>query len=77
MLGGDGGGQEVVRLVPLALARDHPRCLDEPREQVQLLEDLGVEVAPGLAGLEQPVAIRRDADRVPADDDRPRLLRLP
>ena len=76
-LRGDGGAEEVVRLEPVPLARDHPRRLDQPWQQIQLLEDLGVEIPPGLVRLEQLVAIRRHADRVPADDDRPRPLRLP
>ena len=62
---------------PVALARRHPRRLESPGQQIQLLEDLGIEVAPALVALEQLVSVGGDADRVPADDNRPRLLGLP
>src|SRR5205085_465110 len=50
---------------------------DELREQVELLEELRVELAPRLVAGERLVPIGRHRERVPGDEHRPRLLGLP
>ena len=76
-LAGHRGGEKVVGLEALLLAADDARRRDERRQQGELVEDLGVELAARLVGLEQLVAVGRDEERVPADDDRTRPLGLP
>ncbi len=76
-LGGDRGAEEVVRLESRRLAADDPRRLEEPRREIELLEQLRVELPAGLVAGQELVAVGRDEERVPADDHRPRLLGLP
>ena len=76
-LGGHGGAEEVVRLEARRLAAHDPARLEQPRRKVELLEELGVELAAGLVAGQQLVPVGRDEQRVPADDDGTRPLRLP
>ena len=76
-LAGDRRREKVVGLEALLLAADDARRRDERRQQRELLDDLGIELAARLVGLEQPVAVGRDEERVPADDDRAWALGLP
>ena len=76
-LAGNGRGEKVVGLEALLLAADDARRRDERRQQGELLDDLGIELAARLVRLEQPVAVGRDEEGVPADDDRARTLGLP
>ena len=73
----DGGREEVVRLEARLLAAHDPGRRDERRQQRELVDDLGVELAARLVGREQLVAVGRNEERVPADDDGARLLGLP
>ena len=67
-------GQEVVRLIARSLATDDSRGSDQSGQQVELLEDVVVELSTRLIALQQRVAVGRDKERVPCDDDGPRLL---
>ena len=77
LLLGDRGGEEVVRLVPGLLRGREAHRTDELREQLELLEQLGIEDAARLVGGERLAAIGGLADAVPADEHGARLLRLP
>src|SRR5205807_1989767 len=59
LLDGDGSGEEVVRLVPGRLSVREPERGDELRELVELLDELRVELAPTLVGLERLVTVGR------------------
>ena len=53
------GGQEVVGLVARRLRGGEPERTRELRQQVELLEEVGVELAPALVARELLVAVRR------------------
>ena len=65
----DRRGNEVVRLVAVALRDREAERRDELRGEVELLEQVLVEHAPALVGGQLDVAVRRHRERVPADDD--------
>ena len=67
--------EEVVGLVPVALRSGEPERAHELGQEIELLEELVVELATTLVAVEQLVPVRRHRERVPADDDRARLLR--
>ena len=71
------GGEEVVRLVAVHLRGGEAHRFDELRRQVELLEQVGVEHAPGLVRGERLVAVGRHRQRVPRDEHGARPLLLP
>ena len=73
----DPGGEEVVRLVPVRLRGREAHRLDELRRQVELVEQLLVELAPGLVGGQRGVPVGRHGERVPGREHRARRLLLP
>ena len=77
LLVGDRGREEVVRLVPGLLRGREAHRADELWEQLELLEDLGVEHAAALVLGEGFEPVGRLSDTVPADERCARLLRLP
>ena len=72
-----GRSQEVVRLVARRLAGREAQRAHELGQHRELLEQRGVEHAAALVAVECFVPVRRNLERVPADDDAPRLLRVP
>ena len=70
----DGRGEEVVRLVSGRLGRSEAEGTDELGQHVELLEERGVEHATALVRSERLVPVRRNRERVPADEHRARLL---
>ena len=77
LLLGDRGGEEIVRLVARLLPGDEPERPDELRQEVELLEQLGVEDAAALVGGEAPPGGRSARRRSPTDHHRARLLGFP
>ena len=61
---------------PAALAFAKPQAATKLRQRVELLEELVVESPPALVGGESFVPEGRRVERVPADEDRARLLAL-
>src|SRR5262249_26044420 len=77
LLRGDRGGQKVVRLVTRRLRGGETESVHELREQGELLEQLVVELPSALVGRKRLVPVRRHLERIPADDQGPRLLGVP
>ena len=77
LLAGGCRRKEVVGFVSRRLGAGESPGADELGQQLELLEQLGVELAARLVRPELDVAIRRSRERVPGDHDRPRTLRLP
>ena len=75
--GGRPRREEVVRLVPVRLGGGEAARPDDVRQQLELLEQRLLEHAARLVRLERLVAVRRHAQRVPADEHGVRALRLP
>ena len=71
------GGEEVVGLVAGALPDREAERLRERGHQRELLEQRLLEDATGLVRLVRLVAVRRDLERVPADEHGRGPLRLP
>jgi hypothetical protein len=69
--------EEVVGLVA-GLFRVRETCgRDERRQEVELFEELAVEHAARLVEVQRLVSVRRYVERVPGNENRPRLLVLP
>src|SRR5215204_1007959 len=68
LLGGNGGGEEVVGLVARRLRIREAAGGDELRQNLELVDQLGIELAPALITREGLVPVRRSVERVPADD---------
>ena len=69
--------EEVVGLVPRPLGPCEPERFAQLRHPVELLQDLGVELAAGLVLGPLLVPVGRHRQRVPAREHRPRLLGPP
>ena len=74
LLGGNGGGEEVVGLVARRLGVGEAARGDELRQDLELVDQLGIELAPALVIREGLVPVRRRVERVPADEHGARLL---
>ncbi len=70
-------GEEVVGLVAVRFRRREAHRLDELRRQVELVEQLLVELAPGLVGGQSRVPVGRHGERVPGGEHGARRLFLP
>src|SRR5262249_1502266 len=75
-LGGHSGGQKIVGLEACGAGICKAACLDQLRNHGKLLDELRIERAPALIVREQAVAKGRRIERVPADEDGARPLRL-
>src|ERR1051325_7297531 len=73
----DRGREEGVRFITRRLGMGEPGRAAQLRQHLELLEERLVEDAPALVRLERLVAVGRVAERIPADQNRARLLRLP
>ena len=74
MLLRDRSGEKIVRFVSRRLGIGEPACRYELRQNVELVQELGVEGSPALVAREREVPIGRRIQRVPADEHGPRLL---
>src|SRR5207248_823695 len=72
----DSGCKKVVGFEARPLRGCEAEGAHEVGQEVELLEQLGIELASSLIAGEELVSIRRNLQRVPADEDRSRLLPL-
>ena len=76
LLAGDGGREKVIGLVAGSFRAGETAGSHELWQDIELINQSRIELAPTLVGCQRPVTIRRCIERIPADQHRSGLLGL-